>query len=228
VSDNEPTVPSVQVLRRFMERRPRRPAGEACDFCGEPIPDAHSHVVSIETRRMSCACRACYLLFTHGGAAQGKYRAVPDRYLAAGSEVFGATEWETLQIPVGVAFFFFNSALGRTVVFYPSPAGATESTLALDTWDRIVAASPTLRTLAPDVEALLVRIASPPPGSGAGGRPADCYVVPIDACYELVGRMRRSWRGFDGGDEARREVETFFVMVRQRCGLEIDAVEARS
>jgi hypothetical protein len=226
VSDNEPAAASVQVLRRFLERTPRRAAGEACDFCGEPIPAAHSHVVGVDTRRMSCACRACYLLFTHTGAAQGKYRAVPDRYLAAADAVFGTTDWDALQIPVGIAFFFFNSALGRTVVLYPSPAGATESMLALDAWDRVVAANPILATLQPDVEALLVRVPSPAAGTGVPGRPADCYIVPIDACYELVGRMRRAWRGFDGGDEARREVESFFVMVRRRCGLDVDAREA--
>ena len=30
----------------------------------------------------------------------------------------------------------------------------------------------------------------------------DCYIVPIDACYEFVGRIRRCWKGFDGGEEA--------------------------
>jgi NADH ubiquinone oxidoreductase, 20 Kd subunit len=28
-----------------------------------------------------CTCRACYLLFTREGAAQGKYKAVPDRFV---------------------------------------------------------------------------------------------------------------------------------------------------
>jgi hypothetical protein len=35
--------------------------------------------------------------------------------------------------------------------------------------------------------------------------------VPIDRCYELVGRMRRHWRGFDGGDEVRAQIEVFFA-----------------
>ena len=77
---------------------------------------------------------------------------------------------------------------------YPSPAGATESLLPLDTWDEVVAADPELATLAPDVEAFLVRV---------DGQPRSrCYLVPIDACYELVGQLRRLWRGFDGGQEA--------------------------
>jgi hypothetical protein len=40
--------------------------------------------------------------------------------------------------------------------------------------------------------------------------------VPIDACYELVGTMRKTWRGFDGGQEARTAMEDFFARVRAR------------
>ncbi|MGR6999260.1 DUF5947 family protein [Yinghuangia aomiensis] len=29
--------------------------------------------------------------------------------------------------------------------------------------------------------------------------------MPVDACYELVGRMRLHWHGFDGGSVARSE-----------------------
>jgi Fe-S cluster biogenesis protein NfuA len=43
--------------------------------------------------------------------------------------------WDDLQIPVGVAFFFTNSELGRVVGVYPGPAGATESELTLAAWD---------------------------------------------------------------------------------------------
>ncbi|MGH7720942.1 MAG: DUF5947 family protein, partial [Gemmatimonadaceae bacterium] len=134
---------------------------------------------------------------------------VPDRYVSAPDLVFSEIQWEALQIPVGIAFFFHNSAMGRTVVFYPSPAGATESLLPLEAWDEVVRANPLLETLAPDVEALLVY------------RRRDGfehYIVPIDACYELVGRMRRHWRGFDGGQEAWAEIEAFFARARERSG----------
>ena len=33
--------------------------------------------------------------------------------------------------------------------------------------------------------------------------------MPIDACYELAGRMRLQWRGFDGGAEARASIADF-------------------
>ena len=44
----------------------------------------------------------------------------------------------------------------------------------------------------------------------------DCHLVPIDICYELVGRMRLLWQGFDGGAEARAALEAFFANVTRR------------
>ena len=45
----------------------------------------------------------------------------------------------------------------------------------------------------------------------------ECYIVPIDACYELVGHLRTLWRGFDGGKEANAKLEAFFDDVRARA-----------
>ena len=202
----------LAVLQRLRESRPREVprAGEHCELCTEPIESDHGHLVDLEVRRLLCACRGCYLLFTSEGAGGGHYRAVPDRYLAFPGVRLSATQWDALQIPVSVAFFFVNSTLARVAAFYPSPAGATESLLPLETWDELLAAHPVLSTLQPDVEALLVR-ADPDVGG------AECYLVPIDACYELVGHMRRLWRGFDGGREAHEELDGFFDRVRARA-----------
>ena len=41
--------------------------------------------------------------------------------------------------------------------------------------------------------------------------------MPIDACYELAGRMRLHWRGFDGGTEARQSIAEFLGQVRSRA-----------
>jgi hypothetical protein len=122
-----------------------------------------------------------------------------------------SAEWDALQVPVSVAFFMFNSAIGRTIAFYPSPAGATESALSLGAWRDVEAANAWVRTAAPDVEALLVR------RRGDGGAAYECFIVPIDACYELVGRIRLNWQGFDGGDLVRNEIERFFVEVTARA-----------
>lgn len=204
-------------LQRFLRARPQAPPGERCEFCGEAVPEGHSHVANLETRGITCACRACYLLFTTRGAAGGKYVAIPDRYVVARELGITAEQWDALQIPVGIAFLFYNSTEGRTVAFYPSPAGATESLLPLETWDDLVRQAPLLATLAPDVEALLAR-------KSRDGM-FDCYVVPIDACYELVGRMRKVWKGFDGGEEAWADIDKFFALVRERSGDTVDASE---
>jgi len=66
-----------------------------------------------------------------------------------------------------------------------------------------------LAELEPDVETLLVH-----GRAEAGG--FDCFLAPIDACYELVGRVRRTWRGFHGGEEARREIDAFFAGLRAK------------
>ncbi|AQU69937.1 DUF5947 family protein [Streptomyces niveus] len=201
-------------LLRVSRSRPGPVVGERCEMCAAPIGEEHQHVVNLESRSLMCGCRACYLLFTEEGA-ELRYRAVPDRYLRFDGLPLDARTWDELQIPVGLAFLFRNSVQDRTIAFYPGPAGATESELPLDAWATIVEANPGLAVLRPDVEALLVRRTE---AGGGGGREvvASCHLVPIDACYELVGRLRSLWRGFDGGQEAHAAMDDFFEHVRSR------------
>ena len=206
-------------------------------MCAEPIADEHQHVVNVAGRQLMCTCRGCYLLFSDPHA-ELKYRAVPDRYLRFPEFALDRRAWESLQIPVGLAFFFKNSALGKTVAFYPGPAGATESELDMDAWNTISGADASLDMLAYDVEALLIRVpdrehadagdensdvaAGAAPGSDvpAGAAPV-CFLVPIDACYEFVGRLRMLWRGFDGGHEVRQFVDEFFDGITARSKVAI-------
>ncbi|MEP6815530.1 MAG: DUF5947 family protein [Marmoricola sp.] len=201
--------PPLASLRRITSTRPEPVVGERCEMCAESIAEEHQHVVNLESRVLMCTCRGCYLLFTAEQATM-RYRAVPDRYLSFPDFSFGVAEWDDLQIPVGLAFLFQNSVQDRIVAFYPGPAGATESELPLDAWRRILDANPELGHLRPDVEALLLR------GADRDHEGYSCHVVPIDTCYELVGRLRSLWRGFDGGAEARAAIEEFFAMVEQR------------
>lgn len=198
------TVP--EVLGRIAGT-PGPAAAERCQMCAIEVDDAHRHVVDLDSRRLMCVCRPCYLLFTGQGAGL-RFRAVPDRYLSFPGFTLAPGRWADLEIPVGLAFFFRNSALGRTVAFYPGPAGAAESDLPLGTWDTVLADNPALTEPTPDVEALLVRVPD-------RGDPT-CHLVPIDACYELVGRLRRVWRGFDGGHDARAELDGFFDTLTRR------------
>lgn len=203
------------VLTRIRsDRRAPEPAGERCEMCAELIAGEHQHVVNAAARQLMCVCRACYLLFSDSHA-ELRYRAVPDRYLSFPDFALDRRVWEALQIPVGIAFFFTNSALAHTVAFYPGPAGATESELDMDVWDTIRGADSRLGLLADDVEALLVRVADNPQ-DGELSRP-ETYLVPIDACYEFVGRLRMLWRGFDGGQQAREFIDGFFDLLAARA-----------
>lgn len=195
----------LSVLARIRAERPTPERYERCELCAAPVADEHQHLVSLATRSLLCACRPCFLLFDRPGADLA-YRAVPHRYLALPD--LPAPVWEELELPVGTAFLFRNSALDRVVALYPGPAGATESELALSAWDRLVAAVPALGTLQPDVEALLVRTED---------QRVEAYLVPVDACYQLVGSLRQVWRGFDGGQQARGRLATFFDLVRSRA-----------
>jgi Family of unknown function (DUF5947) len=181
---------------------------ERCEMCREVLDGRHGHVVDMEKRSLACTCRACYLLFTHEGAAGGRYRAVPDRVVHDPDRTLTDEDWNELQIPVAMAFFFFNSALGRVVAGYPSPGGVTECELDLAAWDRLAAAYPLLAALAPDVEAIFVNRA---------GQGREVFLIPVDMCYSLVGELRLRWQGFDGGAEARAALAAFLDDLRRRA-----------
>ena len=198
------SAPPVQLARRAPDRA-HGTAG-ACECCGAAIPGVHRHVVDLATRRLICSCQGCWLAVgTHAGDRDR--RAVPAHSAPRPRLRVSAREWEALGIPVGLAFFMANSSIGRTLAFYPSPAGVVESLLPLEAWRGLTEANPWLASVAPDVEALLVRELR------RGGAPAEyqSVVAPIDACYDLVGRVRLEWRGFDGGDAVRHEIDRFFA-----------------
>jgi hypothetical protein len=191
------------LLRKPVQSAP----GERCDFCAQPVGARHAHVIDLKVRRIMCGCRPCALTFEPDGAARGRFKLVPERFARVTGLTLDDTTWEALQIPIGLAFFFQNSSAGTFAAFYPGPAGATESQLPLDAWETIARSHPLLATLRADVEAILLR---------RRGAHTDCYLVPIDAAYELVGVIRMSWRGFDGGAEARQRIDGFFESIEAR------------
>ena len=111
-------------------------------------------------------------------------------------------EWESLALPINLAFFFFSTPAAKITAMYPGPAGATESMLPLDSWKTLVANNPALATMQPDVEALLVNRVD---------ATRDYFIAPIDVCYELVGTIRKYWRGLSGGEEVWRRINEFFL-----------------
>ena len=132
-------------------------------------------------------------------------RSVPERVRHDPGTPLDDADWNELQIPVAMAFFFVNSSLGRVVAGYPSPGGMTECELDLAAWDRLVAAHPLFAAMTPDVEAVFVNRAEP------GG---EVFLLPIDQCYSLVGELRLRWQGFDGGAEAHAALASFLTALR--------------
>lgn len=200
--------PAFTALRRFA--RPRV-AAEQCELCSAEIaPDPHHpHLLDPLTRQILCACPACALLFSTQEAT--KFKRIPQRVLALPDFRMTDAQWDELLVPVGMAFFFHSSAAGRALALYPGPAGATESLLSLQSWAEIVQANAVLESMAPDVEGLLVNRVK-----AADGHHREYYLVPIDACYRLVGLIRANWRGLSGGQEVWHEIEGFFSQLRAR------------
>jgi len=177
---------------------------ERCALCGINLAAGHGHLLELSVRRMVCACEACSILFEHREAARYKRIGRDIRWVSE----FHMTdaEWESLLIPIGLAFFVNRSPDGRTLAFYPGPAGCTESLLSLDTWKDVAARNPSLKGMEPDTEALLV--------NRMGGA-REHYLVPLDRCYELVGLIRLHWRGLSGGEDAWREIRRFFTALQE-------------
>ena len=109
-------------------------------------------MVDLDSRGLLCTCRGCYLLFTDRGRTSAT-APCPSATCRSRASASARRSGTALDIPVGLAFFFASSVSGRTVAFYPGPAGATESELPLGAWEAVAAANPQLDTLPPDIEA---------------------------------------------------------------------------
>ncbi|MFE0464431.1 DUF5947 family protein [Kitasatospora sp. NPDC058965] len=205
------SAPVAGGLRRFLAPAPPRP--ERCELCGVELAGEHRHLVDVEQRVLACSCPPCALLLDREGAGAGRFRAVPQRYLTDSRAELGEALWTALGIPVGVAFLLRTGDPERLLAVYPGPAGPTESDPGPSGTQTLTAATGLAALLRPDTEALLlVRTDGDRPG---GDRL--CALVPVDAAYALVGRLRKHWRGFDGGPQARAQLAEFLGDLRARA-----------
>jgi hypothetical protein len=198
---------ALRRLSRPPAQEPPAPRAEVCEMCGAEIGPAHGHVADLDHQRLLCTCRPCHLLFTGTGAGGGRFRALPESIRRVEGIAISDTQWDDLQIPVDLVFVFRQGAAEHHSACYPGPGGATESLLDLSSWDAVLEANPVLRSVEPDVEAVLLRRGS----AGSEG-----YLVPIDVCYALVGLVRRDWVGLSGGREVWTAIEAFFDDLRTR------------
>jgi hypothetical protein len=176
---------------------------ESCDLCGAQLNEPHQHLLERATRRLECVCDGCAVLF---GDPHQKYRRVPRRVVPLPQFRMTDSQWDSLMIPIGIAYLFRSSALDRVMALYPSPAGPVESLLSLDAWDEIARENPDVRTLESDVEGLLVyRV----------GSVREYYIIPIDECFKLVGIIRLKWKGFSGGMAVWQEIGRFLERLKK-------------
>ena len=194
-------------LRRFAEAQ--TPA-ERCELCGQVLPATHEHLLEPHDRRIHCACQACAILFS---GTDLRYRRVPKRVVDLAPFQLSEIQWQALMLPINLAFFFQSAAAGPPVAFYPSPAGAVQSSLQEQSWAEIVLANPALGQMEPAVEALLVNRL----GSSHGFADHEYYRTPMDVCFELCGVIRRDWRGLSGGRVVRQEIHRFFGHLKSRA-----------
>ncbi len=196
-------------LRQFARRE--RPL-ERCELCSLGLRSDHPHLIELAKRRLLCTCEPCAILFSGQGV---KFKRVPRRVLFLPNFHLSDSEWNGLMVPINMAFFFKNSLENRTVAMYPSPAGAMESLLALESWNEISARNTVLSEMESDVEALLVNRL----GYSRGYSAPEYYLLPIDECYKLVGLIRMHWKGLSGGTEVWRELGEFFKALKSRSAV---------
>ena len=202
----------VTGLRRFLPETPPEPAppppaagaDEQCELCTLTLAANHRHLLHIDERRILCVCETCWAV----RSGEAEFRPVGNRTVWLDDFALTDEQWASFQIPIGLAFFMVSTVSGGVIALYPSPAGATECELDLESWQRLVAENPALATLEADAEALIVnRMAEDPKH----------VIAPIDVAYQLVGVVKTSWEGISGGRATEEAVARYFEGLRERA-----------
>jgi Family of unknown function (DUF5947) len=193
----------VSGLRGLAQPKPPAPVttDERCDLCGTSLPSDHRHMLNLYERQIVCVCESCWAL----RSGDVDFRPVGSRTVWLEGFELPEELWAQFRIPIGLAFFMHSSVTDCIVAMYPSPAGATESELHFETWNRLVEMNPVLSTLEPDAEALIVNRTADPHAFA---------IAPIDRCYMLVGLIKASWAGISGGSGVEEAIAAYFDELR--------------
>ena len=99
----------LSTLRRFS--RSAQPRGaEQCDFCSTILATSHRHLLEVATRKIICACDACALRFEN---VVGRWKLIPRDARVLSDFQMTDAEWETLALPINLAFFFYSNRCTR-------------------------------------------------------------------------------------------------------------------
>jgi Family of unknown function (DUF5947) len=204
-------LPSTLVagLGRLARPSPVEEESEKCEVCGQGLSTDHRHLLELGERRILCACEPCIAM----RSGMENYCPVGTQFLWLDDFEFPDELWAAFQLPIGLAFFFRSTGVNAVVALYPSPAGATESELHLESWQKLVELNPILDNLAADAEALVV--------NRMGDGDPEHAVVPIDECYRLVGLIKSTWEGISGGAAIENAVPKFFEYVRHKARVDV-------
>jgi hypothetical protein len=191
-------------LRSFVTGTPI----EECELCAQAIAVEHEHLLEPEARRVFCACLACAQLLAEEQRQLGaRYLRVQRRAARLSALFFDDAIWAELSVPVGLAFFTTRSRTGEVVATFPGRAGLIEAFVPLKAWSDLERIFPVLKSIAPDVEALLVRRTL---------RHQDYFQVSIDHCYELSGLLRSSEAPLSSPELG--VVQAFFERLEEHAG----------
>ncbi|HVR61145.1 MAG TPA: DUF5947 family protein [Polyangia bacterium] len=152
---------------------------------------------------------------TEIGSAQANIRDRQGRLLTDRELPLPALLWRELGVPAALAFVA-RDRRGRWLAVCPSPAGATKHPLPGDAWGEVALAVPLIAELDPDREALLVWGGQHRAVDDRAGD-LEVFLAPRAICDGLVGGVGPLWRGFDGGDQAWRAIDSFIAELRARA-----------
>jgi hypothetical protein len=196
---------ALQPFARAARREDTTPA--QCELCATSLGESHAHVLELASRKLLCACAACAILFRGAGAGNGRYRTLPTRVIVDEKFAPNSGDWAALGIPVRLAYLVRRGTSWSA--FLPSPGGAVEASLPEVTSEVLARVTPLAAEIEENVEALLLE---------RRNLDAQCFLVPLNVGLELTAVVRRSWRGFQGGEEADRALRHFFDRLRGRAG----------
>jgi hypothetical protein len=181
---------------------------EECELCAQAISAEHEHLLEADARRVFCACQACAKLFLEEQHRQGaRYLRVERRALRLHELSFEDAAWGELGVPVGLAFFTMRSRTAEVVATFPGRAGPIESFVPLRAWSALERRFPVVKSIRPDVEALLVRRTL---------RHQDHFHVSVDHCYELLGLLRGGEPPLSAPELP--QVQAFFARLDESAG----------
>ena len=137
-------------LRQFVRRK--RDV-ERCELCSAEVGADHPHLIEPASRKLLCTCDACAILFSGMGT---KYKRVPRRVLALADFHLSDGQWESLMIPISMAFFFRSTPDAGWSLFIPAPRERRSRCCRSKPGKTSRTPIPSLKEMEADVEALLV------------------------------------------------------------------------